>query len=245
MYYYVYCITNTLINKHYIGYRKSKCLPKEDLGIKYFSSSRNKQFIKLQKEHPEIFQYSIIEIFDNHEDALSLEIALHDKFNVAANENYYNMSKQTSKKFSTTGISLSESHKLKIGSAISGRTQTKEWVEKRINKITGKNNGMYGKNYLDLWIDRYGFEEAMHKYEKVLNDRVRGENNPCYNKYGKAHPASKSYILSNIAESKSEFFESYQDLIKRCDELGLKINTLRQYSAKDKSYKGYYVKSIK
>ena len=46
MYYYVYRITNKLLNKHYYGSRGSKIEPKLDLGIKYFSSSTDKNFIK-------------------------------------------------------------------------------------------------------------------------------------------------------------------------------------------------------
>jgi DNA polymerase-1 len=48
IYHYVYRITNVVEGKHYYGKRSSKIGPKLDLGKKYFSSSRDKQFIQDQ-----------------------------------------------------------------------------------------------------------------------------------------------------------------------------------------------------
>lgn len=39
-YHYTYRITNKIEGMHYYGARSCDCLPKEDIGIKYFSSSR-------------------------------------------------------------------------------------------------------------------------------------------------------------------------------------------------------------
>lgn len=102
-YNYVYRITNKKENKHYYGVRSSKVEPKLDLGIKYFSSSSNKEFIKEQKENKDTFKYKIIKIFETREEAVELEIKLHFKFDVGTNEAFYNKSKQTNKGFDTTG----------------------------------------------------------------------------------------------------------------------------------------------
>ena len=102
-YHYVYRITNIQINKHYYGVRSSKVEPKLDLGIKYFSSSTNKDFIKEQKENKTIFKYKIIKQFENRIDAMNFEIKLHKKFEVGINESFYNKSKQTSSGFDTSG----------------------------------------------------------------------------------------------------------------------------------------------
>ena len=103
-YHYVYRITNTKENKHYYGSRSSKVEPKLDIGIKYFSSSSDKEFIKKQKENKSIFKYKIIKQFDSREEAINLEIKLHSKFNVGLNESFYNKSKQTSSGWDRTGI---------------------------------------------------------------------------------------------------------------------------------------------
>jgi hypothetical protein len=103
--YYVYRITNINLKKHYYGKRKTSIDPKLDLGIKYFSSSRDKQFIEDQKNNPHSYKYKIIKKFVSVEEATTLEIYLHNKFNVGKNPIFYNKSKQTSTKFDTTGIS--------------------------------------------------------------------------------------------------------------------------------------------
>lgn len=103
-YHYVYRITNTIINKHYYGVRSSKIEPKLDLGIDYFSSSSDKEFIKEQKLNKDIFKYKIVKIFDNREDAVEMEIKLHNKFSVHINESFYNKSKQTAKGFDRNGV---------------------------------------------------------------------------------------------------------------------------------------------
>lgn len=102
-YHYTYRITNIKENKHYYGVRSSKDDPKLDLGIKYFSSSSNKEFIKEQKENKDIFKYKIIKIFETREEAVELEMFLHNKYDVGVNENFYNKVKQTSTGFDTTG----------------------------------------------------------------------------------------------------------------------------------------------
>ena len=63
MNYYTYRITNIIEGKHYYGVRSTNTIPKDDLGIKYFSSSTNKEFIKDQKTNPQNYKYKIILIF--------------------------------------------------------------------------------------------------------------------------------------------------------------------------------------
>ena len=104
-YHYVYRITNTVLQKHYYGKRSSKIDPKLDLGIKYFSSSKDKEFIQDQKANPQNYKYKIISRHINSKEAILKEIKLHDKFNVGINSMFYNKTKQTSTKFNTEGQS--------------------------------------------------------------------------------------------------------------------------------------------
>ena len=70
MYHYVYRITNKILNKHYYGKRSSKKLPKEDLGVNYFSSSKKlKHDIKIVGK--ENFKFKIIKVFNTPKDALN------------------------------------------------------------------------------------------------------------------------------------------------------------------------------
>lgn len=126
-YHYVYRITNKENNKHYYGARTSDVVPELDLGIKYFSSSKDKEFMNDQKLNKYKFKYKIIKILETREDAINLEINLHNKFEVGKNKNFYNRSKQSSTKFDTSGISFN-----------SGIPKTKECKEKLSKLYKGK-----------------------------------------------------------------------------------------------------------
>lgn len=134
-YHYVYRITNIKLNKHYYGTRSSKIEPFKDLGFKYFSSASDIEFRDDQKNNPENYKYIIVSIFNSREDAISLEIILHEKFNVGLNPSFYNKSKQTSIgfDFDSTGNQhsdetrrkISERAKLRKGRPVSEETKTK------------------------------------------------------------------------------------------------------------------------
>ena len=124
-FHYNYRISNIVLNKHYYGTRTSTHEPKNDIGINYFSSSLDKNFIKDQKENPQNYKYKVIKIFDNRKDALLFEIKLHNKFDVGINESFYNRSKQTSTGWDTTGRG-------DLGQS-----------------LPGEKNGMYGKTHTE------------------------------------------------------------------------------------------------
>lgn len=123
---YVYRITNKIKNKHYYGVRSSNIKPKEDIGIKYFSSSTDKNFMLDQKENPQNYKYKVLKIFDSRKDAEMHETFLHEKFSVQTNESFYNKAKNTLMGFSVEGTKQLEEHKAKL-------TLTK------IGKVTFKN----------------------------------------------------------------------------------------------------------
>lgn len=143
---YVYRITNILLKKHYYGTRSTtKSNPCHDLGVTYFSSSKDTDFKMDQKLNPNNYKYKIVRICNTREQAIVLEIHLHNKFNVATSSNFYNRSKQTSKSFDTSGIALknfrsytmSEETKQKIREANLGKTQSIETIAKRVAKLKG------------------------------------------------------------------------------------------------------------
>ena len=102
MYHYVYRITNKILNKHYYGKRSSKKLPKEDLGIFYFSSCKKlKNDIKLIGT--ENFKFKVIILFNSAKDAINFETLIHKKFDVKNNDNFYNQANQFIDSFDTTG----------------------------------------------------------------------------------------------------------------------------------------------
>ena len=102
-YHYVYRISNLTENKHYYGSRSCSCHPSEDLGIRYFSSSSNKQFILDQKANRSNYRYKIVRICASRENALALEMKFHQRLNVDQNPAFYNQAKLTSTRFSSKG----------------------------------------------------------------------------------------------------------------------------------------------
>jgi hypothetical protein len=108
MYHYVYRITNTKIKKYYYGARSSKNKPILDIGLLYFGSSKDKNFMAEQRNNPSNFKYKVVKILKSRKDAILFEIFLHNKFDVGKNPRFYNRAKQSSTRFDTTGISTSE-----------------------------------------------------------------------------------------------------------------------------------------
>ena len=138
-YHYVYRITNTKLNKHYYGTRSSKIEPSKDIGVKYFSSSSDIQFRDDQKNNPQNYKYTIVSEFNSREEALELEIKLHNKFNVGVNESFYNKAKQTSIFYDTTGIPLSSERRTKLSKKLKGRVFSKETLERmRLGQLGNK-----------------------------------------------------------------------------------------------------------
>jgi hypothetical protein len=80
--------------KFYIGKRKSNIKPHLDLGIKYFSSSSDKDFMLDQKQHQEKFKYEVLSIWNTVLEILNEEIRLHKLYNMCRrNPLSYNITK--------------------------------------------------------------------------------------------------------------------------------------------------------
>lgn len=104
MFFYVYQIVNKLNNKRYIGSRTSNIPPEEDLGYRYRSSSRNKEFIEDMNKNPTCYEFEVIKTFNNAKDKMKFEIYLHNIYNVSKCDLFYNLAKQTSTGFNTDGF---------------------------------------------------------------------------------------------------------------------------------------------
>jgi hypothetical protein len=115
-YHYTYWITNTKEQKHYIGVRSSDIHPSKDLGTKYFSSSKDEEFMSNQKEHPELYAYKVCGMFSTRKLALGDEIYQHNTHDVARNPRFYNKSKQTDEGFDSTGFNHNDNTKEIISS---------------------------------------------------------------------------------------------------------------------------------
>ena len=135
-YYYIYRITNLENNIHYYGSRVSIIHPMNDLGNKYFSSS--KILKPLAEENPDNFKFKILKIFDNKWDKILYESYLHQYFNVKNNDKFYNKVNQTQSGFDTTGVKNLHSSKTKqkISKAIKGKINYKNIITGETGRIS-------------------------------------------------------------------------------------------------------------
>ena len=211
-YHYVYRIKNTQLNKHYYGVRSSKTNPKLDLGIKYFSSSTDKEFIKEQKENKDIFKYKVVKIFQSRKEADEHEIFLHKKFDVKSHKQFYNIVNAGAINFTMTG----ENHWI--------HSKTAEEIKTIYNKVSTKNKTLIYKQLEKFghWTENKGKEEVKNIYaaagnkqretkstnefkeklkssvkfqEAVMNKNQKGSNN--YNaKYFEIYDSTGKFVAS-------------------------------------------------
>lgn len=98
-YHYVYQITEISSKRKYIGVRSSTVEPYLDIGVKYFSSSSNIEFIKRQRENKKDYSYDVLSIHDDRQSANKEEQRLHEICEVHINDDFINVVKSTSKGF--------------------------------------------------------------------------------------------------------------------------------------------------
>lgn len=73
IYFYVYRITQISSGKHYYGKRSSDLVPHLDLGIRYHSSSVDREFRNDQERFPLDFKYKVVRILKSSREALDFE----------------------------------------------------------------------------------------------------------------------------------------------------------------------------
>ena len=63
--------------------------------------------------------------------------------------------------------------------------KTDEFRKKMSSITSGENNGMFGKHIFDIWVEKYGQDEALKRYKawkKSLSKANSGEKNPMFGK---------------------------------------------------------------
>lgn len=220
MYHYTYRIevnNPTDSRWQYIGVRSSTVKPEEDI---YWGSCE--EFLKWQKQNGvDKLTKIVLGWWRTREQALKHEILLHDIFDVAANKEFWNNSKQLSTGFDLTGTKQSEEHKNKrrrLGKDHwnYGRKASKETREKMAKSHSGSNNAMYGKPVSDerkkkiseaqkgekAW--RYGnkYPEMGKKLSEMLKGRPKEKTTcPHCNLFGSVNNL-KRYHLDNCKAKK-------------------------------------------
>lgn len=214
-YHYTYRITYIKDRMYYYGVHSCNCLPKEDIGVKYFSSSKNKEFIKDQKENPQDYKYKVLKIFSTRKEAIEHEIFLHKKFNVKLHKQFYNKSNQTSTGFDTAGkegnkgyfaakhintgkivyISTELYHSSgQYQSLFKGRTHSEETKRLISIKQMGHVSDIKG-----LTFDEYYGEEKSQELKKKLSIFASSRKGELNGFYGKHHTEDTKKYIGNCS----------------------------------------------
>lgn len=176
VYHYVYRITNVVLKKHYYGKRTSKVFPKEDLGIKYFSSSSDKWFIEDQKLQPQNYRYKVVRLFCTEKEAIAHEVKLHNKFDVGRNPRFFNKAIQRNNKTYFFNSKLSEEHKQKIRLSRLNKPRSEETKAKLRLANLGKKASKEAKLKMSVSrigvpinVDRHGNKNPNAKLANIYN----------------------------------------------------------------------------
>jgi hypothetical protein len=232
---YTYRITNILESKHYYGVRSSVVHPKEDLGIKYLSSSSDRDFINDQKENPQNYKYKIVRISETRKQAAQLEVDLHNKFNVGIHESFYNLSTQRSISYGSysaiKGKTLEEFYGVEKANAMKEKLRYVRTEETKLKmrkpKSTTENMGMPG---VAIYINEDGNHEKMKVTEAkernlVAESKGRKYTDEVNKKKGRKGELNHQYGVPLTAEAKRKIGIQMKDTVTCFDlETG---NTLR------------------
>lgn len=143
--------------------------------------------------------------------------------------------KQKGKKYPPEINKKKASQKFGSKNGMFGKKKTEQEKKAQSEKMSGKNNPMYGKSIQDVWIEKYGEEEAKLREQQrreSISKGTSGKNNPMYGKF-KNKNLNYDIILSIFKDVlKTENFDVVKKKYKNIDDKTL-INI-------SKLYIGYY-----
>lgn len=169
---YVYCWTDTVTNKLYIGSHKGA----DDDGYICSSKYMMEEYIK----RPHTFTRQII-AHGNWDDIRNLEMTILKFCDAAKNQDFYNRSNGNREFFTTkplleeTKRKIAESvSKTKLAAGLKHTENTKQKMRAaKSGKYVGEKNPMYGKSHT---------EETRQKISQARTGKYYGENNPMFGK---------------------------------------------------------------
>lgn len=217
--------------KSYIGIRS--CLHSIEDDSAYIGSSKH-------TPNDLVISKEILGQFKTRKEAVDHEIHLHNEFDVASSDLFYNKSKQTSNKFDTSGVSVPRTaeHNQKIKQALTGRVRSAEECAAISIGKTGKTHKPHSDETKQKMREaRLGVDGYMKGQEYSTKDRQE--------KYASRVKHPEPYHWFNKHTGKTEYLT--------CVEMGYKYvegkkpsqrftNIIRGIS---KSYRGWVLQTDK
>ena len=180
---YTYLITNTADGKKYIGLRTCECNPVDDTQYLGSSESLNNAIAQCGTEN---FQKEILAEWDTRDQAAEHEIQLHNRYNVAINEQYYNRANARAVGFTTLGNKEALAKAAATRASTDGKKRWAAGVEKRSSKYysdAGYQAARSAKHLATIndpeWINTIGKEQRRKQKEtaNVNGFGARSEKN--------------------------------------------------------------------
>lgn len=168
---YVYTVTLPSTGEYYHGSRSCDCLPEND---KYLGS-----FKKWKPNKKELIK-QILKNFDNRIEAFKYEIEIIKKdINDPLNRNYM-IPNLTFTFMGLSTVRLNENSEKTFVIAKNDPLKSNYYPA-----LKGKYNGMYGTSDYNIWVNKYGKEEAdrrLLEIKQIRSINAKGEKNNMYNK---------------------------------------------------------------
>jgi hypothetical protein len=156
----------------YFGSRSCDCLPEED--VDYFGSYANKNFTPTQK-------IILKSDYETRADAIKDEVTLHDYYDVAANPHFANRAKQTSTRFTTSGMKMTEEQRKKMGDRLRGRKLSIEVIKKVADANRGKKRSKEQRKRMSE-AQKNKVYTPSEETRKKMGESRKGEKNHNYGK---------------------------------------------------------------
>ncbi len=194
-FYYVYLITNLILNKQYVG--SKLCYKDDPLNDNYWGSSKYLS-ADIEIYGKENFTKEIITAeYTNKNDMLNGETEYILKYDTLEPNGYNRFLPNQRRGFHTAGCKhtdetiekmrgpKSEEHKQKLKGPKS--EEHKQHMKDNHADVSGKNNPMFGKSVYDTWVEKFGKEEADRKmkesYKPLPEERKQKIQNSLIGKY--------------------------------------------------------------
>jgi len=168
-YHYTYLIKNKNIGLLYIGVHTGYG--------EYWGSSKSlsEDIKKIGKQY---FVKRILRVWDTRAEAMSHEIELHNRYDVAVNNRFYNKVKQTSTGFDNTGVTCSDLTKQKKSRSVKQPVNNPLW-KATVGELKKKTVSNTRQNWSKERKAAFSKKISITRKEKGL---AKGKNNPFYGK---------------------------------------------------------------
>lgn len=221
---YTYMITEIKTGRKYIGVRSTSNKPEYDLGVEYFSSSLDSDFIFEQKHNPSNYKYEILGIFDTRFEAINHEIELHNIHDVGNSSEYINFSNSKSSNFDMHGKVVVRDEN---GDTMVVSTDDPRYLSGELNHHSKGNvdRELVSKNMKAAWEENYDYMK-----EKVHNSESNALRGKAQSDWIKANPEAHKERMDKInknPEKIAKMAEKHRG-IKRSDEAKANIKAAKK-----------------